>query len=176
MLCDSHKVLHNNACNSGGSVVFYTVDGQLVGPAFMVPHLIRRLRRDPLTEMPTPVEEPEEQKPLYPVVGCDGSVSLALNLGATPFRFDPETAAAALREPRWAQFITPERMRSAFMLGLDEFESDLEFDGGSSSDDDSDDDDKEEEEDYMYSDSDSDSDIGGEVPPASGALHPVYAY
>ena len=128
--------------------------------------------------MPTPVEEPEEQKPLYPVVGCDGSVSITLNFGATPFRFDPETAAAALREPRWAQFITPERMRSAFMLGLDEFESDLEFDGGSSSDDDSDDDDDEDEgeADYMYSDSDSDSDIGGEVPPASGALHPVYAY
>ena len=49
----------------------------------MVPHLIRRLRRDPLTEMPTPVEEPEEQKPLYPVVGCDGSVSVTLNFGAT---------------------------------------------------------------------------------------------
>ena len=35
----------------------------------------------------------------------------------------------ALREPRWAQFITPERMRSAFMLGLDDFESDLEANG-----------------------------------------------
>ena len=67
-------------------------------------------------------------------------------------------------------------MRSAFMLGLDEFESDLEFDGGSSSDDDSDDDDDEEggEADYMYSDSDSGSEF--EAPPASGALHPLYAY
>ena len=61
----------------------------------------------------------------------------------------------ALREPRWAQFITPERMRSAFMLGLDEFESDLEA-GGSSSDDDDDSD----EEDYI--DSDDDDDIDGD--------------
>ena len=85
VLFDSHKVFHHHANNNGGSVVFYTVDaqlvgpliltltptlalalaltltltltfhpspspspnpnqvdGQLVGPAFMVPHLIRR--------------------------------------------------------------------------------------------------------------------------------------
>jgi len=155
VIFDSHKVLHHHANNNGGSVVFYTVDGQLVGPAFMVPHLIRRLRRDPLTEMPTPANEPEVQKQLYPVVGCDGAVSLTLNFGASPFGFDPESAAVALREPRWAQFITPERMRSAFMLGLDEFESDLEA-GGSSSDDDDDSD----EEDYI--DSDDDDDIDGD--------------
>ena len=42
VIFDSHKVFHHHANNNGGSVVFYTVDGQLVGPAFMVPHLIRR--------------------------------------------------------------------------------------------------------------------------------------
>ena len=65
----------------------------------------------------------------------------------------------ALREPRWAQFITPERMRSAFMLGLDDFESDLEANGSSSDEDDDDDEDDSDEEDYM--DSDDDDDIGG---------------
>lgn len=92
------------------------------------------------------------QKQLYPVVGCDGAVTLTLNFGASPFRFDPETAAVALRQPRWAQFITPERMRSAFMLGLDEFESDLEVSEGGSSD----------EEDGDEEDSSDDDDVGGD--------------
>lgn len=63
VLFDSHKVFHHlSANNNGGSVVFYTIDGELVGPAFMVPHLIRRLHRDPLTDMPLPADEPEAQK------------------------------------------------------------------------------------------------------------------
>ncbi len=106
----------------GASVLFFTVDGELAGPAFSVPRLIRRLRRDPVTSMPLPADTPEPQKPLYPVVGCDGSVSLTLNFGAAPFRFDPETAAAALAQPRWAASLQKERMRSAFMIDLDEFD------------------------------------------------------
>ena len=65
----------------------------------------------------------------------------------------------ALREPRWAQFITPERMRSAFMLGLDDFDSDLDANGSSSDEDDDEDEDDSDEEDYMDSD---DDDIGGD--------------
>ena len=39
--------------------------------------------------MPTPANEPEVQKQLYPVVGCDGAVSLTLNFGAPPFDPSP---------------------------------------------------------------------------------------
>ena len=37
VLFDSHKVFHHHANNSGGSVVFYTVDAQLVGPLPLTP-------------------------------------------------------------------------------------------------------------------------------------------
>ena len=35
VLFDSHKVFHHHANNNGGSVVFYTVDAQLVGPLIL---------------------------------------------------------------------------------------------------------------------------------------------
>ena len=90
-----------------------------------------------------PADAPEPQKPLFPVVGCDGSLSLSLNFGARPFLFQPAAAPDLLRQPRWSWALQQERIRSAFMLDLDEFESGLDSELEEDEDDGDDDDDDE---------------------------------
>ena len=164
------------------SIIFYTLNGEMVGPAFVLPAELRRLRRDPDTDMPVADATPQPQQPLYPVVGCDGSLALEVNHGAAPFLFDPESARDMLRMPRWKAFLEPSfqlsgnsandrKISAAFLLNVEEFHSDLDMADDDDDDDDDDDEDDDDEDDDANSDDESgdDEEVTGAEPDVEAA-------